>query len=453
VISVKCGDSVEKQFIRIMSLEDIIKKVVGKGLINDDQPSMDIFNLDYFRGRISSLRDAFPEPFFNHAMAVKANTIRGIMMEANKQGLGAECASLQEAKHAVSLGFEPSKVVFDSPVKTSKDIKEAIELGLHMNLDNEQEISRVSSILSDRSSSLPIPCIGLRINPVVGAGQIDMMSTASKASKFGLAVMAETQDKVVDIFSKNSWLTGVHIHVGSQGIPIDKFVSGVRVMMDFIEVLEKEVPGQIKTLDIGGGLSTSYTQQEEPKEFTYQRYRDLLNKEAPSLFTGRYKVVTEFGRSLFLKAGTSLTRVEYVKDWVEGQRPILLTHLGTNQFTRSVYLPHVWRHRFSLFDSQGNIKTGPDVCLDIAGPLCFQGDYLAKEVNLPSAQADDILAIHDTGAYTMSMYTKFNSILASPVYGVSGQNNGLTMVCYKKRETVEECLQFWGLEQPEHVDI
>lgn len=436
-----------------MSLEDIIKKVVEKGLLNDDQPSLDLFNLDYFRGRISSLKDAFPEPFFNHAMAVKANTIRGIMMEANSQGLGAECASLQEAKHALSLGFEPSKVVFDSPVKTVKDIKEAIELGLHMNLDNEQEISRVSSILSERDPNLPIPCIGLRINPVVGAGQIDMMSTASKYSKFGLPVMAETQDRVVEMFANNSWLTGVHIHVGSQGVPIDKFVSGVRVMMEFIMVLEKEVPGQIKTLDIGGGLSTSYTQQDEPKEFTYQLYRDLLNKEAPSLFSGRYKVVTEFGRSLFLKAGTSLTKVEVVKNWVEGQRPILLTHLGTNQFPRSVYLPHVWRHRFSLFDNNGNKKIEADVCVDVAGPMCFQGDYLAKEVNLPPAQADDILAIHDTGGYTMSMYCKFNSILASPVYGVSGHGDGLTMVCYKKRETVEECLQFWGLEQPEPVDI
>ena len=35
--------------------------------------------------------------------------------------------------------------------------------------------------------------------------------------------------------------------------------------------------------------------------------------QVPQLFSGRYKVVTEMGRSLFLKAGTSLTRVEHVK--------------------------------------------------------------------------------------------------------------------------------------------
>ena len=44
--------------------------------------------------------------------------------------------------------------------------------------------------------------------------------------------------------------------------------------------------------------------------------------------------------------------------------------------------------------------------VDLAGPMCFQGDYLAKEVELPQAEAGDILAIHDTGAYTMAMYCK-----------------------------------------------
>ena len=87
-----------------MALAEIVTKVVNDGLINDEQPSVELFDLDYFRGRVKSLLTAFPEPFFNHAMAAKANSIRGIMMEAKKLGLGSECASLQEAKHSVALG-------------------------------------------------------------------------------------------------------------------------------------------------------------------------------------------------------------------------------------------------------------------------------------------------------------------------------------------------------------
>ena len=64
----------------------------------------DLFDLDYFQGRAEALKRAFPEPFINHALAVKANSIRGVLLEANKLGLGGECASLQEAKHCLSLG-------------------------------------------------------------------------------------------------------------------------------------------------------------------------------------------------------------------------------------------------------------------------------------------------------------------------------------------------------------
>ena len=89
-----------------MNFQDIVTKIVDAGLINDEQPSVDVFDLDNFRGRVASLQAAFPEPYFNHAMAVKANSIRGIMREACRLGLGSECASLQEAKHSITPGMK-----------------------------------------------------------------------------------------------------------------------------------------------------------------------------------------------------------------------------------------------------------------------------------------------------------------------------------------------------------
>ena len=96
--------------------------------------------MDYFHSRIKSLKEAFPEPYITHALAVKANSIRGVLKEANKMGLGGECASLQEAKHCLSIGFPPERIIFDSPVKTPTELIEAIQLGFHMNLDNEREV-------------------------------------------------------------------------------------------------------------------------------------------------------------------------------------------------------------------------------------------------------------------------------------------------------------------------
>ena len=108
------------------NLQDILRLVLNeKQLINDSIPAIDIFDFDYFAGRLKQLHEAFPEPFFLHAMAMKANSLRGILRFALENGAkGSECASISEAIHAVSTGFKPENVVYDSPCKTKVSQRE-----------------------------------------------------------------------------------------------------------------------------------------------------------------------------------------------------------------------------------------------------------------------------------------------------------------------------------------
>ena len=96
----------------------LLAAVVNKNLINDTCPSVDAFDLDYFAGRLDKLQAAFPENFILNAVALKANSIRGVLKVAAEKGFGAECASISEVVHALSLGFPSDKVVYDSPIKT-----------------------------------------------------------------------------------------------------------------------------------------------------------------------------------------------------------------------------------------------------------------------------------------------------------------------------------------------
>ena len=434
-------------------MEAVFEAVCKKNLINDNQPSIDLFDIDYFTARIDRLMKTFDEPFFTHAAAFKANSIRGVLLVAKEKGMGGECASISEAIHAVDLGFEPRNVIFDSPVKTKVDLKRALDMNIYINLDNEREMELTDELLKNECKGSKSK-IGLRINPVVGGGTQEIMNTATKLSKFGIPVTDETRNKVAELYRQYTWLTGIHIHVGSQGNPLELFVQGARNCVDFVLQIERDCGRALDTIDIGGGLSTTYLESEEPGQFDYGIYKKQLQERVPELFSGKYRIITEFGRSLFLKAGKTLTRVEHVKQWLEGVKPIILTHVGANNFIREVYLPANWKHRWDLVDPTGKIKLSDEkVTYDLGGPLCFQGDFLARDVDLPKAERGDLVLMHDTGGYCMAMYSKYNSILPSAVYGFKrGENGkGVELYCFKERETPQEALEFWGLEKPIQV--
>lgn len=228
-----------------------------------------------------------------------------------------------------------------------------------------------------------------------------------------------------------------------------------KVILDFVVDLEKASGRRLEYIDIGGGLSTSYVQAPEPDEFSFQRYSQELRQAVPLLFSGRYRVITEFGRSLLLKCGKTLARVETVKAWdhhqvVPGVRPILMLHVGSNQFIRNTYAPHMYQNRITAYDPRGEPKVNSSniKSYDVAGPLCFQGDFIAKGIELPEVREGDLIVIHDTGAYTMAMYSMYNSILPSPVYGyytASSTSSGhFKLLSIKDRETSEKLLTFWG---------
>ena len=133
----------------------------------------------------------------------------------------------------------------------------------------------IDDLFKTSCKGLNATSIGLRINPVVGAGSIDIMSTARQASKFGLPVTEETRSTILDLYAKYNWLNGIHFHVGSQGVPLDLFVAAARFCIHLVDEIESLTGRSLKTIDIGGGLSTSFTSPEEPESSSYQVYRYL----------------------------------------------------------------------------------------------------------------------------------------------------------------------------------
>lgn len=451
----KTAESVDSYKLRATKYQSLVQHAIKNNLISDEQPVIDVFDFDEFDARLQDLLSAFPEEEITHGLAVKSQPLSGVLRYAIEKHprIGTECASLQEAIHGRNLGAKPENVIYDSPVKSKYELREAMKQGFYINLDNYGEMKMVAEVLKEIPDTKST--FGLRVNPLVEGGAIAALSTAGANSKFGLIMCEETFPQILAYYQEFPWLAGIHCHVGSQGCPIEMGVHGCkRILEGALKINDKLGKKQITCLDIGGGVPTSYWTDEEAHSFA--EYRQMLDEKVPELFKSGFRILTEFGRSMFAKYGCTLTKVAFIKGSDEkdecliskyrasqGQNQLMLVFVGSNSFVREAYQMDIgkWRRRFTLFDKNGEGKFGDFKKQDIAGPLCFQGDYLCKDVPLPeNANDEDVLVMHDTGAYTMAMYSKYNSRPCQAVYGKFGDE----LKCIKERETNEDCLKFWG---------
>lgn len=388
---------------------------------------------------------------FLHCFAVKANPLFAVLAQLRDAGCGAECASITEVRLALRAGVRPERVVFDCPVKTVEDLRECLRAGVTLNLDSLEEVDRVAAIVSDNTSAdgrardtncSPSPSdgdarphiaaagaaralgslVGVRVNPAVG-GSIDerfsSISTATSTSKFGVC-LATCKDELLEAFRRYPWLSGLHCHIGSQGVALSQLVAGARVTVDLANAVNAHVgERRVSRIDIGGGLSVEYRHEGDDaggggggagtgraapqRAASFAEYADALRRDVPELFSGELAVTTEFGRSLVNPCGVLASRVELAK--VSGGRRLLMTHIGTNVLPRATMLPATWRHHVSVHSgTDGSLKVVAPEDLqvtDVVGPLCFSGDMLASERMLPPTTGGDIVVVHDCGGYSM----------------------------------------------------
>lgn len=419
--------------------ERILGAAIRQRLIDPDDALLAGFvDLDGVADTVAALRRAFPDPVsVLHAFAAKANPLVPLLAELRGLGMGCEVASAGELAQALAAGFTPDRIVFDSPAKTRAELRQALELGVTVNADNFQELDRIGDILATRASTSQI---GVRVNPQVGAGSIAASSTATATSKFGIALEDDgNTEQLLRAYREHPWLTWVHAHVGSQGCPLDLIAQGIARTVAFAEKVNAELGRrQIIGIDIGGGLPVDFDSDDTGPGF--DTYVAHLRDQAPALFTGEYQVVTEFGHSLLSKNGFTAAYVEYTK--TSGQRPIAITHAGAQVAARTVFQPDSWPLRVSAHHPTGTAKTGPAVVQDIAGPLCFAGDLIARARPLPALAPGDVVAILDTGAYCFSAPYHFNTLPDPAIYGVRGGADGdLRFEPLRAAQTLDDLLR------------
>lgn len=407
------------------------------GLPRDEEPLVAFLDLAGIAASAAALHRAWPcRTRAWHTFAVKANCLVPVLRLLRGHGLGAEVASAGELAQARAAGFGPDEIVFDSPAKTRAELAAALAAGIAVNVDNFQELARVDSLVG----TAPVRSrLGIRVNPQVGTGAIEAMSTAGPHSKFGVALADPgNRARLVAAYLARPWLRWIHVHVGSQGCPLELTAAGVAAAVGLADEVNTHVGAmRVEGVDVGGGLPVDVTSDGDNP--TFADHVAALRAGAPRLFGGGYRVVTEFGRALLAKNGFLAARVEYTK--TAGGRAIAITHAGAHVAARTAFAPEAWPLRVLAYSRSGEPRAGPPVVQDVAGPCCFAGDLVARARPLPRLEPGDIVAVPDTGAYYFSTPLRYNSLPAPAVYGFEVDGGGaVRLTLLRRAETVADVL-------------
>lgn len=339
--------------------------------------------------------------------AVKANSNLSVLRVFARLGSGFDVVSAGELERLAHLGASGNRVVFSGAGKSRDEIREALRYRrgpsrdsgiLLFNVESEAEME----ILLDESSKLVArggtpASAAIRVNPDVLAGGHPHISTGHHRHKFGMSWPDARRLYLAHKSSRFISWQGISAHIGSQILSVQPYRRAVaRLASHFRDLARQGIA--LRFLDIGGGFGIHYS---EGGPLDAKRLASTL---APIVRPLRCCLLLEPGRFLVGPAGVLLTRVLYVKK--NSGKIFVIVDAAMNDLIRPVL--YGASHPIVPVVRKPHSPAGSQI-VDVVGPICEAGDFLARGISLPPAGPGDLLAIGAAGAYGFVQSSNYNS--------------------------------------------
>jgi len=180
----------------------------------------------------------------------------------------------------------------------------------------------------------------------------------------------------------------------------------------------------IRYIDAGGGLGISYQNCAAPD---FAAYAAALSEPLRGL---KVHLLLEPGRSIVAPAGLLLTRVLYRK--TNGEKKFLVVDAAMNDLLR----PSLYNANHRIVPVAKPIDEKLET-VDVVGPICESGDFLARDRGMPAVNEGGLLAVLDVGAYGMSLASNYNSRPRAAEVLISRKSAKII----RRRETIKDLLQ------------
>ena len=355
--------------------------------------------------------------------AVKANSNLAVLKTLARLGAGADVVSGGEVDRALAVGIPAEKIVFSGVGKTFDELCGALVRGVRrINVESFQEIDTLSEAAGATGTSVEV---AVRVNPDIDAKTHDKISTGRQEDKFGidLELAKSAYARVKELPGLK--VTGVAVHIGSQLLDLSPFREAYNCLAEFVGQLRAE-GYEIAELDLGGGLGIPYGKEVAPDAVAYAAV------VAETVGDLECRLTFEPGRSIVGDAGILVTRVISVKDGI-AKRFCIVDGAMNDLIRPTLYSAH--HEIMSVIEPKDDVSL---LRMDVVGPICESGDFLAKDRYLPPLGSEDLLVVQTVGAYGAVMGSTYNARPLAPEVLVNGQDYAVV----RRRATFDDMMKF-----------
>jgi diaminopimelate decarboxylase len=373
----------------------------------------------------TKIKDAFAKNYQKTKIhfSVKANSNLHILKIFNEIGCGADCSSPIELELSRRAGLQDDKILYTGNYESLSDFESIKNLNIRINLDDISSFQRLIKIHKPEQ-------ISFRINPGIGRGGFEGITTAGSDAKFGVPyemayeAYAMAKEAGVKRF-------GIHMMTGSNNLEPYYFAESLDKLMTIAGRIFQKLDIKPEYFDIGGGFGMPYEDGEDELniDLTAKLIAEVFLEKNEKYGFGEPELILEPGRYLIANAGYLLASITGIK---KSYKNFVGIDAGMNTLIRPAL--YGAKHRVNVYGKDKN-----ESLVNLCGQICENSDIFSKNLPFPTVEEGDLVIIHDVGAYGFVMSSNYNGRLRPAEVLIDEDKT----ILIRRKETIEDVISLF----------
>jgi diaminopimelate decarboxylase len=375
-------------------------------------------------------KDAYERSHIEYSSKAFANpALAKIIAE---EGLHMDVVTGGELAFAKAAGFPAERLNFHGNNKGRQELGEAIDYGIgRITIDSFYEIGLLNEVAGERGVRQKVM---LRVSPSVDPHTHMLTTTGVLDSKFGFSIETGAAAEAVKqaMAAPNLEVRGLHFHLGSPIFELEPYSQAVDYVLKFAAEMRDKHGLDLKEFNPGGGFAVGYIGEQLPLPISA-----YANEISNALRSGcdRYgldepELTVEPGRAIVARSGIAAYTVGGIK-----RIPNVRVYVSVDGGMGDNIRPALYSSKYTVRRVSDPYATPKDK-VTVVGKYCESGDYIARDIELPTLNSGDVLCTPTSGAYAIPMASNYNMTTRPAIVMVKDGNARLI----RRRETYEDLL-------------